>query len=151
VKIKAGTPVRILPKFQDPGDERITFVAIEDEDGGRVKIKADIGMPIQPVQVVETRMLESLLPDPPAAQDLANEFTIIIREWSDEFTRKTIDERNAWETDPNICHSHDFFDANQAMIDALGRFNQEFDPQDESQIALINEAWTLAKKQGFSS
>lgn len=46
----------------------------------------------------------------------------------------------------NVCHSHDFCDANQVMLDALG---EEFDNSDE-QNKLINEAWEIAKRAEFS-
>lgn len=55
--IRKGDRVYVRPEFQDPGDSEITFLAVEDEDGGRVKIMAKLGMPIEPTQVVETRML----------------------------------------------------------------------------------------------
>lgn len=55
--IRAGQRVHIRKEFQDPGDENIVFHALEDEDGGRVRIQAQLEMAINPVQVVETRML----------------------------------------------------------------------------------------------
>lgn len=59
--IRAGTQVRIRPEWQDPGDEQVIWVALEDEDGGRVRIEpANLGLPFPPNQVVETRMLEPL-------------------------------------------------------------------------------------------
>ncbi len=36
--IKAGDRVTIKPEWRDTGDDLFTFVAIEDEDGGRVRI-----------------------------------------------------------------------------------------------------------------
>lgn len=53
-----GQKVHIKPEWQDAGDEEFTWIAIEDEDGGRVKISPvmpDLTYP--PVSVVETRML----------------------------------------------------------------------------------------------
>lgn len=56
--ILKGQQIHIKPEWQDAGDEEYTWVALEDEDGGRVKI-----MPLMPelrfppVSVVETRML----------------------------------------------------------------------------------------------
>jgi len=52
--------------------------------------------------------------------------------------------------DPNvgmygICHSHDFCDANQAMIDAVG---SEFENSDE-QNKLIAAAWEQARQWEF--
>jgi hypothetical protein len=56
--IKKGDIVKIKPEWQDPGDEKFTWVAIEDEDGGRVRIApVDIGLPIPPNQVVTSAML----------------------------------------------------------------------------------------------
>lgn len=58
--IAAGDQVFIKPEFQDAGDDQFTWQAIEDEDGGRVRIAPiNIGLPITPNQVVETRMLEA--------------------------------------------------------------------------------------------
>jgi len=55
--IKAGDVVKIKPEWQDRGDDAITFVAIEDEDGGRVKIQAQLGMRFNPVHVVKVEWL----------------------------------------------------------------------------------------------
>lgn len=57
-KIKAGDIVKIKPEWQDEGDDKITFIAIEDEDGGRVRIEAQLGLPLNPNEVVTTDMLE---------------------------------------------------------------------------------------------
>ena len=56
--IAAGDQVFIKPEFQDEGDDQFIWQAIEDEDGGRVKIApVNIGLPIIPNQIIETRML----------------------------------------------------------------------------------------------
>ncbi len=56
--IKKGDIVKIKPEWQDLGDEKFTWVAVEDEDGGRVRITPiDIELPIPPNQVVTTNML----------------------------------------------------------------------------------------------
>lgn len=56
--IKKGDIVKIKPEWQDPGDDKFTWVAIEDEDGGRVRITpADIGLRFPPNQVVTIDML----------------------------------------------------------------------------------------------
>ena len=86
----------------------------------------------------------------PDKDTLATEFAIIIREWLTPEQCQQIDAMNAAEQDKSICHSHDFCDSNQAMIDALGRFNVELDLQDEKQVNLINSAWDIAKASGFS-
>jgi len=56
--IRQGDKVRIKWEWQDPGDEEIEFIAIEDEDGGRVSIRAMLGWPIDPIQRVSVDMLE---------------------------------------------------------------------------------------------
>lgn len=56
--IKKGDIVKIRPEWQDPGDDKFTWVAIEDEDGGRVRITpVDTGLRFPPNQVVTTDML----------------------------------------------------------------------------------------------
>lgn len=57
--IKAGDTVKIKPEWQDEGDEKITFVALEDEYGGRVLIGAlGVLKSFTPSQVVTVEMLE---------------------------------------------------------------------------------------------
>jgi hypothetical protein len=57
-KIKAGDVVKIKPEWQDAGDSECVWLALEDEDGGRVRIEPQIDLPIKPNQVVTTDMLE---------------------------------------------------------------------------------------------
>jgi len=58
-RIRAGQRVHIRREWQDEGDDKYIWVAIEDEDGGRVRITAvNTGLMIPTNQVVETRMLE---------------------------------------------------------------------------------------------
>ncbi len=60
--ITAGDQVFIKPEFQDAGDDKFIWQALEDEDGGRVRIAPiNIGLPIIPNQIIETRMLEAAL------------------------------------------------------------------------------------------
>lgn len=58
--IQRGDTVRILPQWQDYGDDKLTWIATEDEDGGRVRIAPiNSGMTIPPNYVVCTDMLEA--------------------------------------------------------------------------------------------
>lgn len=60
---------------------------------------------------------------------------------------------NMDEKDPNICHSHDFCDANQVMIDAwekVAGWPCSCDPNAEGEFAVWTKAWNLAKKNNFS-
>jgi hypothetical protein len=56
--IKQGDIVKFKPEWQDQGDENVTFRAIENEDGGRVRVVAEIGLPINPEQVVSVAWIE---------------------------------------------------------------------------------------------
>lgn len=55
--IRKGDKVTIGPEWQDAGDDQFAWLAVEDEDGGRVRIECQNGAEIRPTQVVETRML----------------------------------------------------------------------------------------------
>lgn len=58
--IKKGDTVVIKPEWRDAGDEDFHWIALEDEDGGRVRIgPTDTGMAIHPSYVIETSMLEN--------------------------------------------------------------------------------------------
>jgi hypothetical protein len=56
--IRKGDVVRIQPEWSDPGDETISWVAAEDQDGGRVRIMAQLGLPLNPTQVVLVEWVE---------------------------------------------------------------------------------------------
>lgn len=58
--------------------------------------------------------------------------------------------RNAAEAIPSVCHSHDFVDSNQVMLDTFEALQINFDLQDESHIALCNAAWRLARGSSFT-
>ena len=57
MKVQKGDIVVFKPEWQDDGDDKITFRAVEDEDGGRVLVVAELGLPINPTQVVRTDMI----------------------------------------------------------------------------------------------
>lgn len=57
---------------------------------------------------------------------------------------------NRAEKTDNVCHSHDFCDANVAMIDALEELGVELDLQDDVVCGHINGAWELAKRADFA-
>jgi hypothetical protein len=62
--IKAKDILKIKPEYQDKGDETIVWVALEDEDGGRVRIAAlNTGMSFPPNQIVSTMMVEKADPN----------------------------------------------------------------------------------------
>lgn len=82
---------------------------------------------------------------------LAKDFaTLLNDELSSENLAKVI-ALNAAETNTEICHSHDFCDPNQVMIDAMALQNVELDTQSEEQRVQMNLAWDIAKKARFDS
>jgi len=59
--------------------------------------------------------------------------------------------RNAAETNPNVCHTHDFCDANLLMVDALKGQGLSSHIDDGYSHAVWDGAWSLAKAVGFES
>lgn len=55
--IRKGDVVTFKPEWSDKGDDEISFVAVEDEDGGRVLVKAQLGYRFDPVQTVPVEYL----------------------------------------------------------------------------------------------
>ena len=89
-------------------------------------------------------------------KELANAFSKIIREWLTEEELAEVRELNAGEPkNVSICHSHDFCDANQAMIDALESLGVEYGSEDfgdgDKGFDILNAAWDLAKANGFEA
>ena len=57
--IRKGQIVRCKKECQDEGDHAIVFVAVDDEDGGRVEVEAvNLGLFIRPRQIVRSFMVE---------------------------------------------------------------------------------------------
>lgn len=56
--IRKNDLLRILPEYQDTGDDLLTWLALEDEDGGRVRIAPlNTGLNLPPNHVVNTEMV----------------------------------------------------------------------------------------------
>ena len=87
----------------------------------------------------------------PDVRAVATEFRRVLRERLTPAELDEIDGLNAAEHDPTICHSHDFTDGEQAIIDTLARFGIEHDPHDCRHAALVNGAWSIAKADGFGA
>jgi hypothetical protein len=91
----------------------------------------------------------------PTVEALAREFARVLTDWLGAEKMREVNARNvayaAEYGDPNrVCASHDFCDANQAMLDACeSLMGPEFDICDESTHALINAAWAHAKARDF--
>lgn len=73
-RIHKGDQVFIKPERQDAGDSKLTWWAVEDEDGGRVLITSrGTNLNIAPTQVVDVGMLQH-------AADLASRY-VFLREF----------------------------------------------------------------------
>jgi hypothetical protein len=92
----------------------------------------------------------------PSAEVLAERFVTHMRESLTRAQLAEVDARNAVESDPGICHSHDFCDANVVMLAAWEDVGLKFDDDlagegdlNPKGAALWNEAWDLARARGF--
>jgi hypothetical protein len=59
-----------------------------------------------------------------------------------------VNDRNAFEKDKSVCHSHDVCDANMVMLDAMSLLGIEIGS--EGFDDLFNEAWLIAGSNKFS-
>lgn len=84
-----------------------------------------------------------------APETLAREFAAILKTWLTPEEQLQVIERNKTEEWENVCHSHDFCDSNMAMAEALEKLGVELDIQSDTQNALWNSAWGIAKNNGF--
>lgn len=56
--ISKGDKIQIKPEFQDKGDDKFSWVAVDDAENGRVMISPiDTGLAIAPTYVVLVDML----------------------------------------------------------------------------------------------
>ena len=84
-------------------------------------------------------------------EELKSAFIQVIQAWITAEDRTTIDLLNKNETDKNVCHTHDFCDANMAMDEAFQDvFDREFNLNSQDDMNMVNLAWDKAKEQGFS-
>jgi hypothetical protein len=68
-------------------------------------------------------------------------------------TLAEINRLNDAETDTGICHTHDFCDANQVMLDAWEKLmgaECSCDSTNDAENAVWNEAWSIASKANFN-
>lgn len=83
----------------------------------------------------------------PTPTQLAHEFCRVLSEWLSPDELAEINRLNVEEANPNICHTGDFCDSNQALLDAMEVFG--IDGFDQSLIPLCNETWKIARVAGF--
>jgi hypothetical protein len=78
---------------------------------------------------------------------IAEAFAEVLRQWLTREELETVRSRNACQSDPHVCHSHDFCDANMAMAPAFEQIvGREPDVASMADAALWSEAWDLAKR-----
>lgn len=86
----------------------------------------------------------------PGLEELALEFARVIRAALTEEEMEQLLVLNAEERNPSICHSHDFCDANQAMLSAFKKCaGFEGSPLVDGIGDLMEAAHTLARRTGF--
>lgn len=87
---------------------------------------------------------------------LAAAFAAILKEWASPEEWVTMRRANAGYSDPTLCASHDFCDANMAMDEAFDKLGiaapgdegcEDGTPEHEAACALWNAAWAMAKKE----
>ncbi len=90
----------------------------------------------------------------PIVVDLAAEFCRQLRKQLSTFELREAIALNAAEQDPQICHTHDFTDANEVMAEAYSTAvgampHMLADAAGQKALRLINSAWALAKAKQF--
>ena len=78
----------------------------------------------------------------PTASQVAEVFAAYIRSYLTEDELATVNELNAEERGSGVCHTHDFCDANDAMLGAFVNFG--LNAEDESLHQLWCDAWDIA-------
>lgn len=87
----------------------------------------------------------------PTTDILAQEFSVALKTELPVGEMQEIVRRNREESDPRICHSHDFCDANVVLHEVFMKYGM--DVADEGGVekwgALWNETWSKAKAAEF--
>ena len=83
-------------------------------------------------------------------RQLALNFVALVCREFDEKTLSEIRRRNRAETNPSVCHTHDFCDANLLMDDAWRfTFGRDTNLDDEVDCAVWSNAWARAVAANF--
>jgi len=99
-------------------------------------------------EAVQREVARKLKPALPDVAVLAKTFSRVLWRCLTAAEMYQVIARNAAGTDPGVCHSHDFCDANTAMEQALQELGVSYTAPTEV-TELINEAWDLAKAVDF--
>lgn len=87
----------------------------------------------------------------PNANQLAREFSKQLGQQLSAEQLRDVVKLNAEENNSrDICHSHDFCDANVVMLEAMAALGVK-DSHSVEADALWNEAWQIAKERGFTA
>lgn len=78
---------------------------------------------------------------------LAKKFSSILREWLTEEEMRLVNQKNSDRLDGS-CASHDYCDANMAMVEAFAAMSGESISNEN--IDLVNDAWHLARRSKFN-
>lgn len=91
------------------------------------------------------------LKSPPTIDSLAMEFCHEMRATLTQEQMEQVLALNALEMNPNVCHSHDFCDANMVLNEVFVRHGM--DATEDGGMGrwgdLWNQTWNLAKSRGF--
>lgn len=89
----------------------------------------------------------------PTVETLAREFAKVLLEDIGAPSLRMASLLNLREPDKDVCHTHDFCDSNQSMIDAYARLTgipaAEVDVCTDPFVTVANAAWSLAKSKVF--
>ena len=81
------------------------------------------------------------------ATALAKQFTKVLNEWLTPEQLAEVRRLNATPEYARCCATHNYCDANQAMLDAFAEtFGRDYQSDD---VDVINEAWDRAKAKEF--
>jgi hypothetical protein len=88
----------------------------------------------------------------PTPVELSQQFIRVLRTWMPTASFEEMQALNKAETHPGICHSHDFCDANMAMLEAysdLTGIKEDNVALNEETFNLFNAAWDHATTHGL--
>lgn len=85
-----------------------------------------------------------------SSETVADGFAGIIRDWLSEEEFEELCRRNREDSQEEVCHSHDFCDANDAMLSALDREGISTDMTNSIVVNFVNAAWAEAKQEYLS-
>ena len=101
------------------------------------------------MNAIDANTFEDLTPT-----ELARCFSAVLRQWLTDSDISEINASNAASGyDALVCASHDYCDANMAMLEAVsnatGIPGDDIDVSDARFCELLNEAWAIAKRTDF--